>query len=256
MVRADDLSYHVCMTICTRILIIEDDADINNVVATFLSKRGFACTQAFSGSEARLVLSHAGDKGAFDLVVTDLMLPGLSGGELVELIRMQGDTPVIVISAQAAPVEKMRLFGLGADDYLVKPFDLDELVARIQVQLRHAARANARVADSGAIDSPRDGTAAVHFKAWTLDVPGRALTAAGVPVKLTRIEFNIVEVLVRWPRKVFTKQELFEAAWNEECFAEEKAVNVHVSNIRSKLRPTGTESYIETVWGIGFKLAE
>lgn len=96
----------------------------------------------------------------------------------------------------------------------------------------------------------------LRFKDWTLDPEARTLTAAGEPVQLTRLEYGIVEALVRRPKKVFTKRELFEAAWQEECFVEDKAVNVHVSNIRGKLRASGTDAYIETVWGIGFKLAE
>ena len=112
------------------------------------------------------------------------------------------------------------------------------------MQLRHAARSAGR------------GPDALRYKDWTLDPEARTLTAAGQPVRLTRLEYGIVEALVRRPKKVFTKRELFEAAWREECFVEDKAVNVHVSNIRGKLKASGTDGYIETVWGIGFKLAD
>ena len=229
-----------------RILVIEDDIDINDVVATSLSQAGYACTQAFSGSEARLVLQAAAAEGSapFDLVVTDLMLPGASGEELVHEIRARSDAPVIVVSARTGTADKVELLKLGADDYLTKPFDLDELHARVAVQLRHASRGPAR------------SSATIRHKDWVLDTEARTLTAAGRPVKLTRLEYGIVEVLVRRPRKVFTKQELFRAAWNEDCVVEEKAVNVHMSNIRGKLKASGTDGYIETVWGIGFKLAD
>lgn len=240
-----------------RILIIEDDADINEVIATHLSRNGFACTQAYSGSEARLLL-EASTRADFpyDLVITDLMLPGARGEELVSLIRTRGEVPVIVVSAQGEPAGKAELLRCGADDYLVKPFDLDELLARVTVQLRHAAR----VRNGAAV--PHEGEASpgkaepVVYREWELDRESRSFKVAGESVKLTRIEYNIIEALVRRPKKVFTKQELFEVAWNEECFVEEKAINVHVSNIRGKLKPTGTDSYIETVWGIGFKLAD
>ncbi|WP_080802713.1 response regulator transcription factor [Arabiibacter massiliensis] len=229
-----------------RILVIEDDTDINDVVATSLTKAGYACTQAFSGSEARLLLANGAAAGGapFDLVITDLMLPGASGEDLVREIRARSDAPIIVVSARTAPGDKVELLKLGADDYLAKPFDLDELHARVAVQLRHAARGTSRT------------TATLRFKDWVLDTEARTLVAAGTPVKLTRLEYGIVEALVRRPKKVFTKQELFQAAWNEECVVEEKAVNVHMSNIRGKLKPTGTDGYLETVWGIGFKLAE
>ena len=115
------------------IVIIEDDADINEVVAVHLRRNGFACTQAFSGSEGRLLLSGS---EPFDLVITDLMLPGMAGEDVVRLVRARGDMPVIVMSARTTAADKVALLKLGADDYLTKPFDLDELLARVQVQLR------------------------------------------------------------------------------------------------------------------------
>lgn len=232
------------------ILLIEDDADINEVIATFLRRQGFSCTQAFSGSEAHLALQGRAQSGVapFSLIITDLMLPGLTGRELIELVRDKDDVPIIVISARAAPLDKVDLLSIGADDYLVKPFDLEELLARIQVQLRHAAKRGEA--------SAAPAQDALRYKDWIVDSAARTLVAAGDPVQLTRLEFNIVEALARHPRKAFTKRELFETAWMEECFIEEKAVNVHISNIRAKLKPSGTDGYIETVWGIGFKLAE
>ena len=181
-------------------------------------------TQAFSGSEAKLLLergleahaanthahtprpdSHAADKTEdfpFDLIISDLMLPGTTGEELVTAIRENGaDVPVIVISARTTAADKIDLLRLGADDYLTKPFDLDKLAARVEVQLRHRGHT---VAASGAKSTLR-------FREWELDHEARTFTAAGTPVDLTRIEFNIVEMLMRHPKRVFTKQELFEA---------------------------------------------
>lgn len=237
------------------IVIIEDDADINEVVAVHLRRNGFACTQAFSGSEGRLLLSGS---EPFDLVITDLMLPGMAGEDVVRLVRARGDMPVIVMSARTTAADKVALLKLGADDYLTKPFDLDELLARVQVQLRHAdvRRASASGAPSDERLPEPAAAAAMRYKDWTLDVDARTLSVQGEPVRLTRLEFNILEALVRRPRKVFTKRELFEIAWSEESAVEEKAVNVHVSNIRSKLRAVRSAGEIETVWGIGFKLAE
>ena len=127
----------------TRVLIIEDDADINNIVATHLTRAGYTCTQAFSGTEAKLLLD-SGNSPMADVVICDLMLPGLPGEELVRLMReCDQDTPIIVISARTAASDKIDLLKLGADDYLAKPFDLDELLARIEVQLRHHGRSSA-----------------------------------------------------------------------------------------------------------------
>lgn len=253
------------------ILLIEDDVSISEVVTTFLNKKGFTCTQAFSGSEARLLFLQG---AAYDLVITDLMLPGLSGQEIVTLVRSNKHTPIIVISALDTPAQKVGLFELGADDYLVKPFDLEELYARVLVQVRHAQRSGGRHISGGVWPSAheevfdKEGSRAsassdamlardrIIHKEWVLKTESRQLESAGKAVKLTRLEYNIVETLMRRPTKVFTKQELFKLAWSEDCYIEEKAINVHISNIRSKLKETGTEEYIETVWGVGFKLAD
>ena len=229
------------------VLIVEDDAHISGIVAEHLGRAGYACTQAFSGTEARLVLDGARQRGErFDVVVCDLMLPGLPGEELVRLIRAADeDTPIVVTSARSAASDKIDLLKLGADDYLAKPFDLDELTVRIEVQLRHRGRASA----------PQPGGDTLRAGAWTIDRAARTLSVDGVEVPLTRTEFNIVELLAAHPKKVYTKQELFELAWGEPFAADDSTVSVHVSNIRAKLKPTGTDGYIQTVWGLGFKLA-
>ena len=238
-----------------RVLVVEDDADINQIVTTRLARDGFTCTQAFSGSEAKLLLTGmASGDGApgipFDVVICDLMLPGLSGEDLVALIRDRDPrVPIIVTSARTAASDKIDLLKLGADDYLSKPFDLDELAARIEVQLRHRGRS----AETRSASSPN---AALRFRAWKLDPEARTFTAGGAAVDLTRTEFNIVETLMRHPQRVYTKQELFEGAWGEPYAADANTVNVHVSNIRTKLKASGTAEYIKTVWGMGFKLNE
>lgn len=248
-----------------RVLIVEDDTDINTIVATHLSSAGYRCAQTFSGTEAQLLLgasaaaatlpteadggAHTGctDTGIpFDLVICDLMLPGLTGEELVGRIRaLDASVPVIVISARGDTTDKIDLLKLGADDYLTKPFDLDELLVRIEVQLRHRGHAPAQ---------DRDG--ALTFRTWALDATSRTFLVGGKPIALTRIEFNLLETLMRRPRKVFSKAELFEAAWGEPYAADDGTVTAHMSNIRAKLRPSGTDGYIKTVWGMGFKLVE
>ena len=220
------------------ILIVEDDTDINNSTALYLRRQGCLCSQAFSGTEGRLLWQA----GGVDLLLVDLMLPGLSGSELIAEIRQTSRTPVIVLSAKTDLSDKVELLGLGADDYLTKPYQLEELWARILVQLRHASAAPAE--------------ASLRYREWVLNLEEMTLTAAGQPVSLTAHEFKIVELLAGRPKRVFTKQQIYEAIWREEYAVEDKTIAVHISNIRAKLRPSGTDSYIQTVWGIGFKLAE
>ena len=219
------------------ILIIEDDTDINNAVAEYLTARGCRCTQAFSGTEGRLYWRQ----GGVDLILADLMLPGLTGQQLLAEIRAHSNVPVIVLSARTALQDKVELLELGADDYLTKPFSLQELWLRVGVQLRHAGAAATKIP-------------ALHYKAWQIDPDSRTLTVQGTPVPLTLHEYEIVALLASRPQKVFTWQEIYEAVWQEQAFVEDKTINVHISNIRAKLRPTGTDTYIKTVWGIGFRL--
>ena len=232
------------------ILVIEDDPSINEVVCAHLERQGHHCTQVFSGTEG---LAQVDQRPLpFDLVITDLMLPGTPGEKVVRAICARSAAlPIIVISARITPADKVMLLKLGADDYLTKPFDLNELTARIEVQMRHRAKANAPSASGNAEGAPRT----LRFRDWELSPESRTFAAAGTPVALTPTEFNILELLMGRPQKVFTKQELFELAWGEPYSVEDSTVNVHVSNLRRKLKPTGTDTYIQTVWSLGYKLA-
>lgn len=222
-----------------RILVVEDDADINRMVTVFLEKQGCRVTQAFSGTEGQLLLTMQ----EFDLAVMDLMLPGLSGEGLLARLRDKSQMPVIVLTAKSALDDKVQLLAAGADDYMIKPFELEELWARVLVQLRHkgkCARQEERLV----------------FGDWIIDLQARQLTAGGRAVELTAHEFGIVELLAGHPKKVFTRQEIYEAVWQQDAFVEDKTIHVHISNIRAKLRAAGVVDYIQTVWGIGFKLRE
>lgn len=226
-----------------RVLIVEDDPSINDVISSALAQDGYVCTCAYSGTEARMVV-ESGE--SFDIVLCDLMLPGLSGEELIARIRERCDAPILVASAKGEASDRVALLRMGADDYVVKPFDLDELLARIEALLRRSA----------AFRQPVSTGRSMSFRRWSIDEESRGFTAAGASVHLTRTEFDIVCALVRHPKKVYTKRELFEMVRNEEALSDEKTINTHVSNIRTKLKGTGTEGHIETVWGIGFKLSE
>ena len=222
-----------------RILIVEDDSDINQMICEYLNGEGFCCSQAFSGSEGQLLFSMS----EFDLVILDLMLPGIPGEELIEVFADR--VPVIVLSAKNGLDSKIELLKAGADDYMCKPFELPELLVRIQVQLRKRGR------------QPETGTdeTILSYREWTMNPANHEMTAGGVPIELTSHEFLIMELFLRNPKRVFSKQMIYEYAWGEEYLAEDKTINVHISNIRSKLKDSGTDSYIQTVWGLGFKLS-
>lgn len=233
-----------------KILIVEDDASNNQMLKDYLESHGYACTQAYSGSEGKLLFSME----EYDLVLLDLMLPGIPGEELVSLFSEKA--PVIVLSAKSGTDSKVEVLSAGAEDYLCKPFDLPELLVRIQVQLRRR-----KAAGSGPVSDVQSEAASERegktytYRDWTLTPDTQEMIACGEPVELTRHEFLIMELLIRNPRRVFTKQMIYEYAWGEEYLAEDKTINVHISNIRSKLKKSGTDAYIQTVWGIGFKLS-
>lgn len=235
-----------------RLLIVEDDAKNNEMLREYLENHGYGCTQAFSGSEAKLVFPMQ----EYDLVLLDLMLPGVAGEELVPYFSQK--CPVIVLSAKSGLDSKVEVLQAGADDYLCKPFDLPELLVRIQVQLRRRKWRGAKEPQAERDQWQKQETYMHHryvYRAWTLNPDTQEMMAGGEPVELTRHEFLILELLIRNPKRVFTKQMIYEYAWGEAYLAEDKTIHVHISNIRSKLKKSGTDTYIQTVWGIGFKLS-
>jgi len=226
-----------------RILVVEDDGDISNMLLDLLEQNDFSGVPAYSGTEALLLL----EREEFALVLLDLMLPGKSGTQVLEELRgrLRLRVPVIAVTAMGRTASKVELLGGGADDYLTKPFHNDELIARIQVQLRNFG--GGRGTAEGML---RHGD-------LRLDPGGLTVTLGGKALSLTRRELLILKLLLENPNKVFTKNNIYESVWGEEFFGDENTVNVHISNLRAKLakvRP-GVE-YIQTVWGIGFKLAD
>ncbi len=226
------------MVFLKKILIIEDDADISGMIAATLEKHSFACAAAYSGTEGLMCLR--GD--SFDLVLLDLMLPGKSGETVLRELRECSHVPVIVISAKDELDNKVDLLMSGADDYITKPFQMKELVARVYVCLRKSGAA------------PDDTR--IVYKRLVLDKSSYTATLCGQKVPLTHQEFNILELIFGNPKKVFSKKEIFNYAWEEYYEGEDKTINVHISHIRIKLKAITEEPYIETVWGIGFKAAE
>lgn len=221
-----------------KILVVEDDAKINKMLQTLLEKNDYKVVEAFSGTEALLLL----EKESYDLVLLDLMLPGLSGEEVLSQIK-NSNVPVICVSAKDDLDTKLELMRDGADDYITKPFNNEELIVRIAAVLRRSNRGNAK----------RSGQV-YEFKDLALDCENHVVTVAGEVIELTVKEYRILELLMSNPKKVFTKQNIFESVWKENYLFEERVVTVHVSNLRNKLK--NGDLYIKTVWGIGYKMQD
>ncbi len=232
------------------ILIAEDDNDISRMLAELLSLNGYRTVQAYSGTEALLCV----EKEAPSAVILDLMLPGMAGEEVLAQIKRESpDTAVIVASAKEGVDIRISLLRAGADDYLTKPFDTGELLARLEAVLRRSA--GAVRADEALLQNGRAGAQTLSYKDITMYPEDFTAYVGGTELPLTRREYLILELLMENPGKVFTRNNIYESVWNEEFLGEDNAVNVHISNIRQKLAKLHPEeSYIQTVWGIGFKM--
>lgn len=233
-----------------RVLVIEDDSSLSHVICSFLHANGYACTPAYSGTEAllatRLSEIPSGAQLQFDIVLCDLMLPGMSGEDFIQTVRTEGvEVPIIVLSAKGLLDDRITVLRTGANDYLVKPFAYEELLARIEVQLRRTHR-------QGGLPSANT----LSFGRWTARTDSRTFLVDGKPIGLTGSEFDIIVTLIRNPGRAFARCELLDEAYQDGGFHDEGTVRTHICNIRSKLKGTGTEGYIETVWGFGFRLTE
>ncbi|MDE7415678.1 MAG: response regulator transcription factor [Lachnospiraceae bacterium] len=215
------------------IFVVDDDINIGNMLEELLSKEGYRVTRAYSGTEALLVLASVHP----DLVLLDLMLPGLDGKEL--LPRLNG-IPVIVVSAKVGVEDKVDLLLGGAADYVTKPFDTKELLARIAVQLRNAAAAGAGMR--------------LEYGDIVIDTGTHSVYVCEQAVRLTKTEYAILKLLMQNPSQVITKTLLLEKISEDTPDCMESSLRVHISNLRKKLRDIGGKDYIESVWGIGFKM--
>lgn len=242
-----------------RILIVEDDADINRILAKIMQKQGYEAVQAFSGSEAELRLFTAGVP-EYDLILLDLMLPGVMGEELIRRIREKSEVPIIVISAKTGLEDRVNVLNMGADDYLTKPFEKEEVIARVNGALRRYKRfcraesgtTEERDADSG---KPEIGNPVFTYRNLEIYPDAREAKVCGRELSLTAHEYDILLLLVQNPGKVYSRESLYEQIWQGGYFGEDNTVNVHVSNLRKKIAAIDEEEYIKTVWGIGFKMA-
>lgn len=222
-----------------KILIVEDDKNISAMEGELLETRGYSPSFAYSGTECLLLLQQQ----TYDMILLDLMLPGMAGEEVIQKIREHWDVPVIILSAKDDLESRLFLLKNGADDYLIKPFHNEELITRIEVLLRR------RNQETG----PKS---CYEFKNLVMDRELHEVLVKGHLLSLTKREYLILELLLSNPKRVFTKNNIYESVWNEHYVGEENAINVHISNLRQKIgKIDPDEKYIETVWGIGFKMS-
>lgn len=213
-----------------KILIIEDDAAISNLIKSALTREGYSCEIASDG----LIGEQMFDSGSWDLVLLDLMLPGTSGFELIEYIK-PSKTPVIVISAMNRTGDKIRGLKMGADDYIGKPFQIGELLARVEALLRRTSHTEK----------------VFNYLDIEVNLDSRTVTKAGEQITLTTKEFDLLETFIRNKNIAISRSNLYEMVWNEPVMGDTRTIDNHVSSLRKKL---GYDGLIQTVHGIGYRM--
>jgi DNA-binding response OmpR family regulator len=220
------------------ILIIEDHEDVNLMLAEALTDAGYQVKSSFTGIDDIQDIKN----NVYDLILLDIMLPYKNGDEILKEMREFSDIPVIVISAKGMIGTKIDLLKLGADDYITKPFDLGEVVARVESNLRRSHKQNQE-------------SKLVHYKDLVLDYSSKRVSIHDTDIELTAKEYMILELLLKHDGKVFTKSNLYESVWQDEYLGDDNAVKTHISNLRNKLKKVSPNvDYIETVWGLGYRL--
>ena len=222
----------------SHILLVEDDPEINRLLTEFLTENGYQVTSLFNGLHVQDCLARE----KIDLVLLDIMLPYRNGDRVLADIRRQYTLPIIIISARETTQNKIDLLRLGADDYITKPFDMEEVLARIESSLR-------RIQFQSAVPKR------LQYKNLIFDGEKNTVFLNGQELLLTAKELAILELLMRYPDKIFSKANLFQSVWNTEYLNEDNTLNVHISNLRNKMKALcPDEEYIDTVWGIGYRL--
>ena len=221
-----------------KILIIEDEKDVNRLLAQTLQDAGYETFSVYNGLGIVKILEEI----QFEMVLLDLILPYKSGDEVLKDIRRISDIPVIVISAKDMVQTKVDLLSAGADDYITKPFDLEEMLARTASNIRRY--------------NSKNTAKLITYKEITLDEEAKTITANGEALSLTAKEYQMISLFIRYPNKVFSKSNLYETIWQEEYIGDDNVIKTHISNIRNKLKAHSSQEYIETVWGLGYRLAK
>jgi Response regulators consisting of a CheY-like receiver domain and a winged-helix DNA-binding domain len=224
-----------------KILVIEDDEDINRLLCDMLSQSGYMAMAAYSGTEAIIYLKYS----SWDMVLLDLMLPGMKGEEILVEIRKNKQMPVIIISAKEELDIKVKSFKLGADDYITKPFDIEEVSARIDSHIRRYREFSGTIQENNIL----------KYKEISLNKDTREVFVNDKLLNLTTREFDILKLLMSYPKKVFAKSNIFQSIWGENYLCDDNTIKVHISNLRNKISKAGAlNDYIQTIWGIGYKL--
>ena len=220
---------------------VEDERNIRELLIYTLETTGFSAKGVSNGKELRALLKEE----LPDLILLDIILPGEDGYSILEWLKASQETkniPVIMVTAKEAEFDKVRGLEAGADDYITKPFDMEEVLARIESNLRRVQFQNSQ-------------TECLQYNNLTLDLEKNTAFLNGIELSLTAKEFGILELLMKYPDKVFSKSNLFQSVWDTEYIAEDNTLNVHISNLRSKLKAICSDTeFIDTVWGIGYRL--
>lgn len=227
-----------------KILLVEDDAEISTMLKNFLTTENFEVITAADGETA----CEKFFSDSFSLVLLDLMIPKINGIEVMAKIREKHTVPIIILSAKDTDSDKTLGLGLGADDYITKPFSVTEVLARIKANIRR----NTQYA-------PRENIRQTILKKGSLimNLDEYSVTKNGEQIELTAKEFEILKLLLQNPKKVYTKEQIYSLVWNDPYCGDENAVNVHISRLRNKIEDSPRNlKYIITVWGIGYKLGE
>lgn len=227
-----------------KILVVEDDKEINRLVADNLSREGYLPESAYDGAEALAKL----EVNSYQFIILDVMLPKVNGYEVLQKVRESGNIPVLILSAKCQETDKIIGLGLGADDYLTKPFGVGELTARVKAQLRRYLKFSTETHKASNVIKHLD----IEIDTNTYEAKiGEKL------IPLTAKEFDILKLFMQNPKKVFTKRQLFKSIWGEEFYKDENTVMVHIRRLREKIEADPSEpKYIQTIWGIGYKLVE
>ena len=227
-----------------KILIVDDEDQIRNIVRMYMSKEGFTVKEAVNGQQALEIISRE----KFDLIVLDIMMPGADGWTVCREVRSRWGVPIIMLTAREDEVDRVVGLEMGADDYMVKPFSPRELLARIKAVLRRTA---------GTFDqhaNPVGSPGAVANKMVDINAETRGVSVCGHPVTLTVKEFDLLQLMVKYPGRVFTRDDLLQVVWGFDYFGDTRTVDTHVNRLRDKLgKVPGSPEMIRTVWGVGYK---
>lgn len=223
-----------------RLMVVDDEAKIRELVRAYLQKEGFSVEEAGNGREALEKIKS----GGYDAVILDVMMPGMDGLEVCREVRKTSDVPVIMLTAKGEEIDRVLGLELGADDYMVKPFSPRELVARVKAILRRTRKEN----------SSSKPMTVIEAGGLKIDGDTREVTVYGIPVALTPKEYDLLLTLARQPGRVFTRDQLLEQVWGYDFFGEARTVDTHITRLREKIaRVYGDEQYIATIWGVGYK---